>query len=289
MAGEWIAYDLALPDKPEVQELLDLTGEPLEVVVYRLLQLWGWASMHCVDGTARMTIPRLVRTCGADETFWRAVASVGWLEIDETAATVAVPGWDRRFSQAAKSRAQHADRAKAQNERDPERKRRSRDACAQAQPVPAPVRSRGEEIRGEVPPPPREAAQTADGWQRLRAAWNDGAGPAARRKPWKPAGPPDGAEGVLAEPGWLDEALAAIPRLAGCRFFDTPVTMIQFTRPGFVRKVLGEQFDDPKAKAAGRSAGPDERPPPREWAGDDAARFEATKRAMAAKLRQEVA
>ena len=289
MAGEWIAYDLALPDKPEVQELLDLTGEPLEVVVYRLLQLWGWASMHCVDGTARMTIPRLVRTCGADETFWRAVASVGWLEIDETAATVAVPGWDRRFSQAAKSRAQHADRAKAQNERDPQRKRGSRDGCAQAQPVPAPVRSRGEEIRGEVPPPPREAAQTADGWHRLRAAWNDGAGPASRRKPWKPAGPPDGAEGVLAEPGWLDEALAAIPRLAGCRFFDTPVTMIQFTRPGFVRKVLGEQFDDPKAKAAVRSGGLDERPPPREWDGDDAARFEATKRAMAAKLRQEVA
>lgn len=28
MAGEWIAYDLALPSKPEVQELLDLTGDP---------------------------------------------------------------------------------------------------------------------------------------------------------------------------------------------------------------------------------------------------------------------
>jgi hypothetical protein len=125
MAGEWIAYDLALPAKPEVQELMDETGQPVEVVVYRLLQLWGWASMHCSDGTARMTLPRLVRTCGGDEAFWLAVASVGWLEIDETAATVAVPGWDRRFSQAAKSRAQHQDRAKAQNDREPERRRRA--------------------------------------------------------------------------------------------------------------------------------------------------------------------
>jgi hypothetical protein len=72
MAGEWIAYDLSLPAKPEVQELMDETGLPVEVVVYRLLQLWGWASMHCTDGTARMTLPRLVRTCGGDEAFWLA-------------------------------------------------------------------------------------------------------------------------------------------------------------------------------------------------------------------------
>jgi len=104
MAGEWIAYDLALPHKPEIQELIDLTGQPVEVVVYRILTLWGWASMHCADGTARMTLPRLVRTCGADEAFWRSVAGVGWLEIDETAATVSVPGWDRRFSQASQRR-----------------------------------------------------------------------------------------------------------------------------------------------------------------------------------------
>lgn len=29
MAGEWIAYDLGLPDKPEVQELIDVTGRPV--------------------------------------------------------------------------------------------------------------------------------------------------------------------------------------------------------------------------------------------------------------------
>ncbi len=147
MAGEWIAYDLALPQKPEVQELIDTTGLPVQEVVFNLLNLWGWASMHCADGTARMTVPRLVRTCGATEQFWNAVASVGWLEIDETDATVAVPGWDRRFSQAAKSRAQQADRSREHEERNPGRKRRQSDSDATASDDPTPDRRRGDEIR----------------------------------------------------------------------------------------------------------------------------------------------
>ena len=276
MAGEWIAYDLALPDKPEVQELIDLTGEPVEAVVFNLLRLWGWASMHCADGTARMTLPRLVRTCGADDGFWRAVAAVGWLEIDETAATVAVPGWDRRFSQAAKSRIQHRDRAAAQNEQNPDRHKRPRIACAQAQAQPAPERSRGEEIRGEYPPPP---PPPADAWGTLRAAWNRGSG-----RPWKPADPPEGLGDRLAEAGWLDEALDAIPRLSACRFFKTPPTLLQFVKPGFVRRVMGGQYDD--AQPAKVTRGQPTDVPIRVWSGDDAARLEATKRAMASKIRE---
>ena len=277
MAGEWIAYDLALPSKPEVQELIDLTGEPVEKVVYNLLQLWGWASMHCADGTARMTLPRLVRTCGANEDFWRAVASVGWLEIDETVATVAVPGWDRRFSQAAKSRIQHRDRAAAQEEGRERQKRRSGSACAQAQCNPAPERRRGEEMRGEYPPPP---PPPADAWGTLRAAWNAGPG-----RPWKPAYEPEGLADRLAEAGWLVEAMEAIPRLRTCRFFKTPPTLLQFVKPGFVRRVMGGQYDDAQPAKGQRDAiRPMDASPIRVWSGDDAARLEATKRAMAAKI-----
>lgn len=262
MAGEWIAYDLALPAKPEVQELIDTTGEPVEVVVYRLLQLWGWASMHCADGTARMTLPRLVRTCGGDDAFWQAVAAVGWLEIDETAATVAVPGWDRRFSQAAKSRLQHRDRAAAQNEREPDRRQRRPVACAQAQAPPAPGRSRGEEIRGESPPPPREASQFGEAWQRLRAAWNAGDGKATRRRPWKPATPPDGIEAATGSPEALEAALAAVERLPRCLYFTTPVPMTQFLLPGFISRTNGGHYDDPKTPKGGDRRDGD-RPAPR--------------------------
>ena len=42
MAGEWIPIDCNLGTKPEVLELVDVTGEPVEAVVYRLIQLWAW-------------------------------------------------------------------------------------------------------------------------------------------------------------------------------------------------------------------------------------------------------
>ena len=214
MAGEWIAYDLGLPDKPEVQELIDVTGRPVAEIVFSLLRLWGWAAMNTADGRARMTVPRLVRTCGADEAFWRAVEAVGWLEIDETDATVAVPGWDRRFSQAAKSRLQHADRATAYEDR----RRRAGASGAQAQERPAPRRGRGDRgDTGEAPTPPREAAP---GWPEFQRLWNAGPG-----RPWTPPEPPDGWAERAAEPGWIDQAAEAIRRLGKCRYFGTPVTL----------------------------------------------------------------
>lgn len=95
--------------------------------------------------------------------------------------------------------------------------------------------------------------------------------------------PPDGAADRLAEPGWLTDALEAIGRLRACRYFETPVALGQFVKPGFVTKVLGGQYDAPKGRpaTAGRA---DDRPPPQGFTGDDAARFEATRRAMAKKL-----
>jgi hypothetical protein len=258
IAGEWIAYDLAMPSKPEVQELIDITGEPVEVVVYRLLQLWGWASMHCADGMAKMTPPRLVRTCGGTIEFWRAVESVGWLEIDETAATVSVPGWDRRFSQAAKSRAQDADRKRAYEDANPGRKAARRPGVGrpdgQASDDPTADRRRGEEIRGEDPPPPRV------GFAELREAWNRGPG---RR--WTPHKPPAGAEDRLAEPGWFTSAVEAIERLRVAKFFKTPPTLIQFIGDGFVERVLGGQYDAAKTEKGGFTGGKpgstDYRPP----------------------------
>ena len=290
MAGEWIAYDLALPDKPEVQELIDITGCPVEVVVYRLLRLWGWAALNTADGHARMTVPRLSRTCGGDDAFWRAVAAVGWLELDETAATVAIPGWDRRFSQAAKTRLQDADRKRAYEERNQGRKspspasdgRASPSSDGQASEGPTARSRRGD--RGEVPPPPREASQEAGAaeaaWPILRAAWNKGTG-----RPWRPSNPPDHAMERLAEPGWLEEAMEAIQRLPRCRYFKTPVTLPQLvSKPGFARDVAGGKYDDvSQPRGGGRNA--DDRPQAQPFVGDAAARFEATKRALADKLR----
>jgi hypothetical protein len=108
VAGEWIPIDCNLGTKPEVLELVDETGEPVEVVVYRLIQLWSWASMNTADGTIRTTPARLVIVAGGDEAFWLAVERVGWVSFLN--GTIVIEGWEKRFSRAAKARMEDARR-----------------------------------------------------------------------------------------------------------------------------------------------------------------------------------
>ena len=103
MAGEWFPVDVSLDTKPEVQELVDLTGEPVEVIVFRLLKLWGWVQLNTADGRFRSTPARLGRICGGEAAFWEAVAAVGWIVFD--GQTAQIPKWEERFGGAAKRRA----------------------------------------------------------------------------------------------------------------------------------------------------------------------------------------
>ena len=79
MAGEWIPIDCNLGTKPEVLELVDETGVPVEVAVYRLIQLWSWAAMNTADGTIRATPARVAAVAGGDVAFWLAAERVGWV------------------------------------------------------------------------------------------------------------------------------------------------------------------------------------------------------------------
>jgi hypothetical protein len=275
MAGEWVPYDVCLPHKPEVLELVDRTGLQPDQVVGRLLMLWGWAALNSSDGTARMSVRLLGRVCGGDEAFWQEVEKVGWLVIDADNGTVAIPGWDRRFSKSAKSRALHAIRADGARQRTT--------PCAQAHSPPA----RGapeeiEEIRGDrnSSSSPREAAHKPEGgaqppcWETLRKAWAAGTG-----RPWKLPDAPDKVSDRLGEPGWFDKALAAIEALPRCKYFRDPVTLPQLVAAGFVDKVLGGQFDNPREqRPAGGYRGQEERPPAEGWKDNDAERLAWTKR-----------
>jgi len=288
MAGEWVPYDVCLPQKPEVLELVDRTGLAPDQVVGRLLMLWGWAALNCSDGTARMSVRLLGRICGGDEEFWREVEAVGWLVIDADNGTVAIPGWERRFSKSAKSRALETVRNQVANaKKDPDtRAARTSTRAARAH------NARGASERGDrgdrnSSSSPGEAAQTQEGtgpagpagWDTLRKAWAAGTG-----RPWKLPDPPDKAADRLAEEGWFQKALAAIEALPRCKYFRDPVTLPQLVAPGFVDK--DNPRDTPRATGY---RGPEDRGPPQAFQGDDAARFEATKRALAEKLRQEAA
>ena len=285
MAGEWVSYDACIPTKPEILELVDITGLDDDRVIGRMVKLWGWASLNCDDkGSATISLRILARAIGADEAFLEAVIQVGWLVVNREEKTIEIPGWEHRFSKTAKSRQLTRIRAEKQRnaaDADPEEDsengggapgahypvRDSARTSAQERTTPcapsAPNRGdRGD--KGDISSSSSagacaggpEAGPGLAAWPEFRDAWNAGQG-----KPWNPRKPPDGIEERLAEPGWLEEALKAIPRIPRMKYFQTPPTLLQFIRPGFVEKANGGGYDDltrPKPRG-----GPDDRPPPK--------------------------
>jgi len=98
------------------------------------------------------------------------------------------------------------------------------------------------------PPPPSSPGGFSEGWERLRTAWNAAWG---EKRQWRSVEPPPEFAARAAEPGWLDEAIAAIPEIKRglCAGFKTPPTLRQFcarTEQGtFVARMLGGEFVDP--------------------------------------------
>ena len=97
------------------------------------------------------------------------------------------------------------------------------------------------------PTPPPPPADFQGEWGRLRDAWNAHWG---EKRQWQSSEPPAEALDRLAEPGWLDDALKAIPAIkaGACTGFKTPPTLRQFCgrdgKGSFVARLLGGEFTD---------------------------------------------
>jgi uncharacterized protein YdaU (DUF1376 family) len=102
------------------------------------------------------------------------------------------------------------------------------------------------------PPPPSPPAgldeETGQAWSTLRDAWNAAWG---EKRQWRSSEPPAEAIARLVEPGWLVDALNAIPEIkkGACAGFKTPPTLRQFCgrdpgRGSFVARLLGGEFTD---------------------------------------------
>ena len=270
MAGDWLKMRHDLADDPAVIRVAADLGIDEDAVLGKCFRLWSWADRHTTDGQASgiglAWVDRLTRCDG----FGAALVRAGWL--DELDGGLCFPRFDRHCSDTAKQRALDS-RLKAEKRDVRQRAGQKPDKCPDA------IRTTAgpEKRREEVPPPPREAAQgepeATDGeWLAFRKLWNAGAG-----RPWKPGAPPDGWSERVAEPGWLEQAREAVARLPRCKFFSDPVTLPQFVGPKFVPLCLGGQYDAAKAKKGGREPEARTVTP---WTGDDAERFEATKRKL---------
>ena len=140
----------------------------------------------------------------------------------------------------------------------------------QPEPEPEPYSSFQEEggqrqpSPAEDPPatPPKRSSVSGGAWQSFLERWNAGAG--AR---WRSKRPPPEAIRAIGDEGWLDVALAAIDHLPNCKYFEQPVDLPLFCRPGFVDKVVGHAYDVKHRKG-------DDKP----TTGDYAKRWEAKSR-----------
>ena len=253
MAGEWIPIDCNLGTKPEVLELMDATGEPVEVVVWRLIQLWSWAAMNTADGQIVATPRRLIAVAGGDEAFWLAVERVGWIAF--AGSTMTICGWDRRFSRAAKARATHAQRQDTY-------RRRSRDgAPSQGGGADVSLQERTREERTEeeiqpaaqvatsVPPKRRKRSRPAGG-----IAWTADAGwrgiTDADRTEWAAAYPAcDVAGELLRATSWLKANPSKAHKSNWRRFVVSWLTRSQ--DKGGTNRTPGVR--------------PDAKPPPKAW------------------------
>ena len=86
----------------------------------------------------------------------------------------------------------------------------------------------------------RQAGWAADEWAAFVAAWNA----TERAAPWQPLMAPSAWVDHAASPGWLERARAAVARLPGCRWFDTPLAVTRFFE--YVDRILAGEFDNPK-------------------------------------------
>lgn len=108
MAGEWLKFEKATPDKPEVFAIAARLNIDPDAVVGKLIRVWSWFDTHTIDGNGRSVTPALLDRISGVSGFVSAMASVGWLVISDDG--VSLPNFDRHTGETAKGRALTAKR-----------------------------------------------------------------------------------------------------------------------------------------------------------------------------------
>ena len=103
MAGDWIKFELATIDKPEVLLMADLLALSTDDVVGKLLRVWGWFDQRSVNGDAggvtNVTLMKFIDRHVGRNGFAACMKKVGWLT-DE-----GLPNFERHNGETAKNRA----------------------------------------------------------------------------------------------------------------------------------------------------------------------------------------
>lgn len=116
MAGDWIKMRIDLPEDPSVISIAADLDASEDLVVGKLLRIWGWANRNTVDGNApsvtKSWLDRYVSSTG----FADAMVKAGWLVAMDRG--VSFPKFDSHMSDGAKTRALTAKRVSSKRNAD---------------------------------------------------------------------------------------------------------------------------------------------------------------------------
>lgn len=111
--GDWIPFTKSLPKKREVAVIAGATGRSRHEVLGLLCDLWCWADKEAVDGVLPGTsAASLSQVIGADEQFWQAVVSSGWLVVRDNG--IEIPNFGKYLGGKARKRLMANDRKRRQ-------------------------------------------------------------------------------------------------------------------------------------------------------------------------------
>lgn len=115
MAGDWIKFEKATPDKPEVWAIAEALGIDPDAVVGKLLRVWAWFDEQSESGNAPSVTKALLDRKVGVPGFCDAMTRCGWMNDD--GEVVSLPNFGRHNGKTAKSRALTAKRVAEHKQR----------------------------------------------------------------------------------------------------------------------------------------------------------------------------
>jgi hypothetical protein len=112
MAGDWIKFEHATPDKPEVHRIADLLGVNADEAVGIVARFWIWLDKNSCNGSVTHVYAKPLESMMRCPGFVAAMVDVGWVELDEKTGRITIPNHERHNGSPAKSRALTRDRVK---------------------------------------------------------------------------------------------------------------------------------------------------------------------------------
>jgi hypothetical protein len=152
MAGDWIKFEHATSDKPEVFRMAEILGIDPDAVTGKLIRFWAWCDQQTVDGSSLGISDSVIDRVTHQPGFSAALREVSWLQA--RSGSLAIPNFDRHNGQTAKARA--VENRKKANQRE-------RGKCPENVPIapgqnegqkPGPEKRREEKSNTETIPPP---------------------------------------------------------------------------------------------------------------------------------------